>query len=84
MLVFYLVPALHPKKPYIGIGNYITPSFELKLKMEPKRKYFSQSEHLLLFWLTSAFEIIFNKEIRITSFRDLRTSNLIAAVIGSS
>ena len=80
--VFYLVPLLRPKKPFFEIGNYINSTFELKLKLESKKKFFSESENLLIYWLTFAFENIFNKEIRFSSFRDLRTSTLIAAVIG--
>lgn len=80
--VFYFIPNLRPKKSFFEIGNYITPAFENKFKLESKKKYFSESENLLIFWLSSAFDQIFNKEIRFSSFRDLRTSTIIASVIG--
>ena len=80
--VFYFIPNLRPKKSFFEIGNYITPAFENKFKLESKKKYFSESENLLIIWLTSAFDQIFNKEIRFSSFRDLRTSTIIASVIG--
>ena len=73
---------LRPKKPYFEIGNYISLNFQDHLEQNMKLKYFSESEKLLIYWLTASFSSIYNKEIRFSSFRDLRTSTLIAAVIG--
>lgn len=70
------------KKSFYDIGTEISSSFETKLKNENKSSYFSESEHVLLFWLKSAFEKINKKQIRLNSFRDLRTSSLIASIIG--
>ena len=79
-----MTPKLRIKKPFFDIGAYISPSFESKFKIDGKKSGLAESEKLLVYWLTFAYENLLQKKVRMTSFRDLRTSVFIAASFPSS